>query len=131
MTILSDFSTPSAQVRLLISDIDSDDPIFNDEAIDSFLKMSSNRVRLAAATALLVIAVNEVLVQKRIRLLDLSTDGPSEASALRDLAAQYRKDDETSVMSLDGIGYLSLPEGIDRFDRRSNAAWAALQSGDR
>lgn len=41
----------------------------------------------AAATALRTIASNEILVQKRIRFLDYSTDGPAEAEALRELAA--------------------------------------------
>lgn len=89
MTAISNFDSDRNKVRLLIGDIDWQQPIFNDSAIDAFLALAlDNNVKRAAAQALLVIAVNEVLVQKRIKLLDLSTDGPAEAEALRKLAAE-------------------------------------------
>jgi hypothetical protein len=125
MTALSDFSTNAGKVRLLITDIDLYNPIFEDTAIAAFLSMNGDNVKRAAAQALLVIAVNEVLVQKRIRLLDLSTDGVSEANALRELAAQYRK--EADQEATGNIGYLAVPEGIGQFDKRSPEQWARLQ----
>jgi len=125
MTAITDYSTDAAKMRLLISDIDFAAPIFGDEAIAAFLTMAGNSVKRAAATALLVIAANEVLTQKRIRLLDLSTDGPAEAEALRKLAEQYRK--EADLEASGGIGWLELPVGVGRFDRRTNESWAALQ----
>jgi len=89
MTAISDFSTDAAKVRLLIGDIDDTARIFNDAAINAFIGLAlDNNVKRAAAQALLTIAVNETLVQKRIRLLDLSTDGPAEAEALRALAKE-------------------------------------------
>ncbi len=97
MAFTLDYSTDRGKVRLLISDIDAGDPVFQDDAIDAFLDIASDsNIKRAAAQALLVIAVNEVLVQKRIKLLDLSTDGPAEAEALRKLATQLRAeaDDE-------------------------------------
>lgn len=126
MTTLTNFSTDLAKVRLLISDIDWDNPIFNDEAIEAFLALSSDSVKRAAATALLVMATNEVMVQKRIRLLDLSTDGPAEAEALRKLAEQYRR--EADIEASGGIGWLELPAGVGQFDKRSPDEWAALQA---
>jgi hypothetical protein len=126
MTALTDFSTAAAKVRLLISDIDSSAPIFNDEAIEAFLSLSSDSIKRAAATALMVMAANEVMVQKRIRLLDLSTDGPAEAEALRKLAEQYRK--EADQEAAGGIGWLELPDGVGQFDKRSPESWAALQA---
>lgn len=126
MTAITDFSTAAAKVRLLISDIDSSAPIFNDEAIEAFLSLSSDSIKRAAATALMVMAANEVMVQKRIRLLDLSTDGPAEAEALRKLAEQYRK--EADQEAAGGIGWLELPDGVDQFDKRSPESWAALQA---
>ena len=101
MTAITDYSTDEAKVRLLISDIDDTDQIFNDEAMTAFIAMAlDNNIKRAAAQALLSIAVNEVLVQKRIKLLDLSTDGPAEAEALRKLAMQYR--DEADIEEVTG-----------------------------
>lgn len=99
MTAIIDFSTSTNKVRLLIGDIDVTDKIFNDSAIDAFIAMAlDNNIKRAAAQALLVIAVNEVLVQKRIKLLDLSTDGPAEATALQALAKELiRQADEEEV----------------------------------
>ena len=93
MAAITDYSTDAAKVRLLISDIDDVAQIFNDQAIDAFLSMAlDGNIKRAAAQALLVMATNEILVQKRIKLLDLSTDGPAEAKALQDLAKQYREE---------------------------------------
>jgi hypothetical protein len=89
---ITDYTGDAAKVRLLISDTDLQQPIFNDEAIEAFLSIAGGSVKRAAASALMVITVNEVLVQKRIRLLDLQTDGPAEANALKALAEQYRKE---------------------------------------
>lgn len=89
MTAITDFSTDAAKVRLLIGDIDDSERIFTTPAINAFISMAlGNNIKRAAAQALLTIAVNEVLVQKRIKLLDLSTDGPAEAEALRALAKE-------------------------------------------
>lgn len=127
MTTLTDFSTDGALVRLLISDIDTAAPIFNDASVAAFLSLHGGNVKRAAAAALLVIAVNEVLVQKRIRLLDLTTDGPAEANALRALAAQYRAEaDEEAATAAGSVGWLELPAGIGQFDRRTQESWSAL-----
>ena len=89
-----DFTTNNGKVRVLISDTDTTNPIFpyvaTDE-IDVFLDLEDDDVFRAAALALLAIAANEVLVQKRIKMLDLTTDGPAEAKALRELAKDYRE----------------------------------------
>lgn len=96
MAAITDYSTDAAKVRLLISDIDDSQQIFNDQAIQAFIDLAlDGNVKRAAASALLVMATNEVLVQKRIKLLDLSTDGPAEAKALQDLARQYREEADT------------------------------------
>ncbi len=101
MPALTDYSTDVAKVRLLISDIDDAQQIFNDQAIQAFIGMAlDGHVKRAAAQALLVMATNEVLVQKRIKLLDLSTDGPAEAKALQDLAKQLRE--EADAEEVDG-----------------------------
>jgi len=131
MSALTDFSTDTGKVRLLISDIDVTRPIFNDESIAAFLDLAGGSIKRAAASALMVIAVNEVLVQKRIRLLDLSTDGPAEAEALRKLAGQYRAEaDAEEATAAGSIGWLELPTQIGQFDKRTPEAWGAL-TGER
>lgn len=127
MTAITDFSTDAAKVRLLISDIDTAAPMFNDASVEAFLSLAAGNVKRAAASALMVIAVNETLVQKRIRLLDLSTDGPSEAEALRKLALQYRAEADVEAATAEGaVGWLELPAGIGQFDRRTPGSWSAL-----
>lgn len=84
-------STDVGKVRLLISDRDSEYPIFSDEDIEAFLDMNSDSVRRAAAEALDAMASNEAFVQKRITLLDLTTDGPATAAALRAGANKLRE----------------------------------------
>jgi hypothetical protein len=76
-------------VRLLISDV-GDPPIFTDLDIEAFLAMEGESIKLAAAQALDSIASNEALVSKRIRTLDLQTDGPAVAKSLREHATALR-----------------------------------------
>jgi hypothetical protein len=76
-------------VRLLISDLDTP-PTFSDVQIQSFLTLEG-AVKLAAAQALDVLASNEALVSKRIRTLDLQTDGPAVAKTLHDQAEALRE----------------------------------------
>lgn len=88
-----DPDTPAGKVRLLTTDTAVTDPevrIFRDEEIAAFLSLADDNVLGAAAFGLEAIAASEVLIQKRIRLLDLATDGPAEARELRALAESYR-----------------------------------------
>ena len=104
MTAITDYSTNAAKVRLLIADLDDTDQIFNDEAITAFIDMAlDSNLKRAAAQALLSIAVNEVLVQKRITMLDLKTDGPAEAAQLRAMAKglMQQADDEELTGAFD------------------------------
>ena len=88
--------TDKDKVRLLISDVGGDagtDFIFSDDEINTFIEMRTN-LFAAAATALRTMAANQVMVQRRITFLELKTDGPAEADALRRLADKY---DETAT----------------------------------
>lgn len=85
--------SPRDQVRLLIGDTDLDEPgnwIFQDEEIDSFLAMEASVVKLAAAQALDTMASSEAMILKKIRILDLTTDGPAVAKELRERASTLR-----------------------------------------
>ena len=77
-------------VRQLIADTGTD-PLLDDGHIGALLTLNAGFARLAAADALESIAASEVLVAKKIRTQDLSTDGPAVAKALMDLAASLRR----------------------------------------
>ena len=93
MAFTYDPTTDAGLVRLLITDTDlvnPDNQIFEDAEITAFLTLEGSVVKLAAARALDVIATREVLVQKVLRIMDLTTDGAKAADALRALAKQLR-----------------------------------------
>lgn len=96
MAFTVDYTTDRGQVRLLITDVDADNPLFDDDQVDAFLALESG-VKRAAAAALDTIASNEALVQKKTRMMDIQTDGPAVAAALRTHAERLRgqaEDDE-------------------------------------
>ena len=99
MAFTYDLSTDRGTVRLIITDSDHDNPIFEDNEIDKFLSLTAvngtNDVNLAAAMALETIASSESLVQKKIKLLDLTTDGPAVAAALRTSAKLLREQSDS------------------------------------
>lgn len=70
-------------VRLRITDTDSTNPIFVDAEIKAALVVESYNLKRTAAYLLETIAANEVLVQKVIKILQLSTDGAKVAAELR------------------------------------------------
>ena len=72
--------------------------LLSDETINDFLALEANNsidpnnvVKLAAADALDAIAVNQALIQKKITMLDLQTDGPALAAALQKSASVLRE----------------------------------------
>lgn len=87
-----DPTTPAGQVRLLISDVSDEAPLFEDDEIAAFLILEGDNVKLAAARALDTIAGNEVQVAKVIKTLDLTTDGAKVGAELRLQAASLRAD---------------------------------------
>lgn len=86
-----DYTTPAGQVRLLIADTDEANPILTPDQIDAFLSLEGDEVFCAAALALETIAVDQALVLKVIRTLDVSTDGAKVAAELRARAAELRQ----------------------------------------
>lgn len=108
--------SPKNDVRLFISDIGGQDGnsfIFQDEEIERFIALSSDgNLSLAAAKALRVLASNEALVSKRIKFLELETDGAVIAKQLLAAAAEYEKqaelEEEPEIIEL----------GVDQFSRR-------------
>lgn len=79
-----------ATLRLLIADTDPDNQLLTGEQLEGLLILNNGDLRLAAAEALEAIAASEVLVSKKIRSQDLSTDGPAVSAELRALATALR-----------------------------------------
>ncbi|MBG6085818.1 hypothetical protein [Zhihengliuella flava] len=103
----ANYSTPVGQVRLLIADLDDANPVLTDDMINGYLDLNDGSTRLAAADALMAIATTEVLLAKKIRTQDLSTDGPAVAEALRKQAQQLREDEAAIVGSFFGVVQLN------------------------
>ena len=105
MSFTYDPTTPEGKVRLLCTDSVEAYEIFSDADITAFMSIEGSNVRKSAALALETIASSEVLVQKRIKLLELSTDGPAESKALlersRMLRAQADADDADGTSMID------------------------------
>jgi len=103
MSTTYDLSTDIGKIRLLITDTDISNATFTDEEISVFLGLTinddGNDIYYAAAEALDTMARSEVLTQKRIKLLDLQTDGPAVAAELRKQAERLRQksDAETTI----------------------------------
>jgi hypothetical protein len=91
MSFTYDVTTAEGKVRLIITDTDADNPIFQDAEIEAWLGIMGGSILLAAAQALDTIASSEALILKKIRLLDITTDGPAVAKALRDHAEKLRE----------------------------------------
>jgi hypothetical protein len=114
-----DLTTDLGKVRLLISDMDEANLIFQDPEIGVFLDMTGDVVLLAAAKALEVIAGNEAMVQKRIKILDLQTDGPAVSKELRELAKTWREEyDATLAASDEDLGFDIAEMVVDPFTLR-------------
>ena len=90
MAFTYDLSDSVGKVRLLIMDNAAADYLFEDAEISALLAMEGNVVRRGAALALETMASNEAYVSKRIRILDLQTDGPAVAKELRERAKMLR-----------------------------------------
>lgn len=108
---------PKGKVRLLISDIGgkgetADEWVFTDLELETFLQMRDNNEMLAASTALRVMAGNEAMVSKKISFLELETDGPAVAEAMRELAKELDK------MSDEEVDFELIEMGVDLFSRR-------------
>ena len=107
---------PTDTVRLLIADLSTDpqERLFTDEQLQTFLSMSRGAsVRRAAAQALATIATSEVLLQKKIKDRDYSTDGPAVADSLLKQAAALRAeaDLEDAAAADDGFSFEVISPG--------------------
>lgn len=89
MAFTNDITTDVGKLRLLLVDVDSTNPIFQDNELEVFLSLKNSNLQRAAALAYRVMAGNQTLVLKVIKLLQLSTDGASVGRELRQLATAF------------------------------------------
>ena len=118
-----DVTTDNGKCRLLITDTDYTNLIFEDAEIDACLVINGGNILLAAAQAIDVMAVNEVMVLKVIKLLDLTTNGAAVAKALNDKAAMLRQQVDNEV-AFDYAEWV-----VDAFSRRELIEKEALRDG--
>lgn len=83
--------TDRDRLRLMIPDTDEANPIFFDGELD-FLLTDNGDLRLAAATALEIMASQQAMIQKVMTVLDVQTDGAKVSDALLKRAGQLRDD---------------------------------------
>ena len=128
MPVNTDLTSLTGQTRLLVADIDPQNVVFEDEAYNVFLGLNNQSVRLAAAQALDTIAISEVLIQKRIVLLDLETNGPLEAQRLGALSAELRRQEYEG--DGDMTGFFDYAELVyDEFSARQRSISVWLRKG--
>lgn len=97
--------TPSQIVRLNITDTGTEQ-LFTDEQLDAWLAQYEGNINRATYRALVTMATSTVLVSKKIRTQDLSTDGPAEAAALLALAKTYK--DEADAEAADAGSFFDI-----------------------
>jgi hypothetical protein len=118
MAFTYDPTGSTGRVRMLVQDKEEDHAFFSDEELAAYLDMNDDNVRRAAADALDSMASSEAYVQKRMSLLELSTDGPATATALRAHANQLRTQADNEEAGEDG-GMFDYAEMADtEFQRR-------------
>ncbi len=85
-----DYTTNVGRVRLNVADTNESALLLEDAQIQSWLEQNGDSTNWASYWALVTIATSEVLVSKKIRTQDLSTDGVAVADALLKLAGIYK-----------------------------------------
>jgi hypothetical protein len=112
-----DLATTVGKIRLLIFDKDEASYIFTDGELTEFYSLEDSSIFCAAALALESIASNEAYVQKRIKILDITTDGPAVAKALlerakilREKAAEADWDIDWAEMAVSDFAYREMVE---------------------
>lgn len=91
MAFTFDPTTDRGMVRLIIGDTAEATAIFEDASIDAFLALADDgEVKLAAAVALDTMASNQALLLKKVKVGEISTDGPAVAKSLREHAQSLR-----------------------------------------
>lgn len=108
------------QVRVLIPDTDTTDPILTDEQIQLYLDIARGASPLrAAALALRAIANSQVLLLKVVRTDDIQVDGAKVADSLGKRADSYDAQADDGDAGDDSSVY-----GIVPFEYNLRDPWA-------
>lgn len=129
MAFTYNVATPRGQVRLLCTDTDDAYPLFEDDEIDYFLTLMAGNTLRAAAVALLTLGAQENMLMKRIRLLDLQTDGPAQAAEFRALALAYQEKADLAEAGEPGGSFDYAEMVLDPFTAREKRNKEALRNG--
>ncbi len=129
MTFTYDVSDPIGQVRMNIPDKVSADAFWTDEEIEAFLVQEDSSVKRAAAAALEAMASDEAYVQKQMRLMDTSTNGPAVSDALLARAKMLREQADVADAGEEGGAFDVAEQVFDDFSLREKISKEA-QRGD-
>lgn len=112
MTATYNLATQIGRVRLLIPDRDVTDPIFTDEEIEVFVNSEVSE-RWAAAAALEIAAMDDVLTFKVMKAGSDSVDASKGAEILLDRAAKLRAMEPiTESLYAGQIGVIEQAHGV-------------------
>jgi hypothetical protein len=129
MAFTYDTTTDRGLVRLLLSDINSSNVIFQDDEIDAFLTLEGGNIKRAAATGKEAIAVNQLLLLKVIKLLDNQTDGSAVARELRMQAKELRDQAKEEEGIEEGGAFDWAEQVLDPFSARERLWNQRLRNG--
>lgn len=116
-------------VRLRITDVDASFPIFVDAEIKAAFVVENYNIKRTSAYLLEIIAASEVLVQKVIKILQLSTDGSKVAAELRANAKALR-DQADNEASSDAATFDIAEWVVDEFSYRERLVNQAVRAID-
>lgn len=115
--------TPIDIIRLNITDTGAtDQQLFTDDQLQAWLTQYDGSINRATYRALATIATSTVLVSKKIRTQDLTTDGPAEAAALLALAKTY-KDEADATDAAEGSFFEIVPFGSGHGNEAEEYRW--------
>lgn len=129
MAFSYDLSTAEGKLRLIIMDNQGSNYLFEDDELSTFLALEGSNLKRGAALALETMASNEAYVTKRIRLLDLQTDGPAVAAELRQRANALRKQAADDEAAEDGGSFDIAEWVVDPFTARQRLQNQVLRNG--
>ena len=120
---------PTGQVRMLIPDRVEADAFWSDEEIEALLVQEGSNVKRAAAAALEAMASDEAYVQKSVRLMDITTDGPAVSTALLARAKMLREQADTEDEGTEGGAFDVAEMVVDDFGYRERLEKESQRDG--
>lgn len=122
-----DFTTDIGKVRTLTGDTYEVMPngqpglFMSDDELTAILGIEGSSIKLAAATALEVMATKHASIMQRIKTLDLQTDGPAVSKALLERAKSLRE--EIAMAELEAGDGFEMIEMMFNDQQRADYLW--------